>query len=83
MITYKKLIIKNEEEVEELDIEDIELLQSFGDIWFRESTLDSAIVFSHRENELKYKAAKLSKTVDWIIREYEGELYLIPLKKDC
>ena len=82
MIKYKKLKIKNEEDVDELDINDIEPLNSFGDIHFK-SCLFPAILYSHSENEMKYKTAKLSKNVDWIIREYEGELYLIGLKKDC
>ena len=82
MIKYKKLKIKNEEDVEELDIKNIEVLDSFGDIGFRH-TFGSAIVFSHYENELKNKVAKLSKNADWMIREYEGEFYLIALKKEC
>ena len=81
MITYKKLIIKNEE-VEEIDIDDIEVLNSFGDISFR-NIPDYAILYPFEENIVKGKVAKLSTRVDWIIREYEGELYLIPLKKDC
>ena len=82
MIKYKKLKIKNEEEIEELDIGDIISLKTFGDILFRYAS-GSAMIYSYRENELKGKVAKLSKDVDWIIREYEGELYLIPLKKNC
>lgn len=82
MVTYKKLKIKNEENVEELNISDIEPLDSFGDIPFQYGSV-SAIVFSYAKNELKAKVAELSKKVDWIIREYEGELYLIALKKDC
>ena len=82
MIKHKKIKIKNEEDVEELNIENIEELHSFGDISFQNRD-GSAIVFSYKRNELKNKTAKLSKNVDWIIREYEGEFYLIALKKDC
>lgn len=81
MIKYKKLKIKNEEEVEELNIENIEELHTFGDVSFQNRD-GSAIVFSYKRNELKNKTAKLSKKADWIIREYEGELHLIALKKD-
>ena len=85
MIKYEKLKIKNEEDIEELDINDIEPLESFGDIRFKKHMpfINTAIVYAFGENELKGKVAKLNKRVDWIIREYEGELYLIPLKKDC
>ena len=86
MIKYKKIKIKNEEDAEELNINDIEPLHSFGDIRFRdgyETYHNSAIVFSYSENPLHCKVAKLNKKVDWIIREYEGELYLISLKRDC
>lgn len=82
MRTYKKLIIRNEEEVEELDINNIITLKSFGDVLFRYSS-GIAIAHSFLENKLKGKVAKLDKDVDWIIREYKGELYLISLKKDC
>ena len=82
MIKYKKLKIKNEKEVEELDIDDIITLKSFGDVLFR-YTSGTAISYSHLENELQHKVAKLSRKADWMIREYEGELYLIALKKDC
>ena len=83
MIEYKKLKIKNKKEIEELDIDNIEILESFGDICFKELS-GSAIVYSYARNELKAKAAKLSSKADWIIREYEGKLYLIALKKkDC
>ena len=85
MIKYKKLKIKNEEDIEELDIKDIEPLKSFGDIQFKKHLpfINTAIVYAFWKNELKGKVAKLNKKVNWIIREYEGELYLIPLKKDC
>ena len=82
MIKYKKLKIKNEEDVDELDIDDIEPLNMFGDIHFK-SCIPPAIVYAHSKNKLDYKVAKLSKKTDWMIREYEGELYLIALKKDC
>ena len=84
MITYKKLKIKNEEEVEELNIDNIEELDAFGDIHFKNPDLvRGAIDYAYLPNILKYKVAKLSERRDWIIREYEGELYLIALKKDC
>ena len=85
METYKKVIIKNKEKPEELNIDDIEPLGRFHDTHFRDDPQceNPAIVFSYFENEFKYKVAKLSRKVDWIIREYEGELYLISLKKDC
>ena len=83
-IKYEKMIIKDERDIDELNVNDIEPLGSFGDIHFRR-TLDfsSAISFSHKNNELKYKVALLSKKVDWVIREYKENLYLIPLKNDC
>ena len=84
MIKYKKLKIKNEEEVEKLNINDIEVLNGFGDIRFRDiDAPNSAIVYAFFNTVLRGKAAKLSKKADWIIREYEGELYLIALKKGC
>lgn len=85
MIKYEKLKIKNIEETEELDIENIEPLNSFGDIHFKEhlKIINNAITWSYNNNALIYKAAKLNKSVDWIIREYEEDLYLIALKKDC
>ena len=85
MIKYKKLKIKNEKDIEELDIDDIESLDSFGDIRFKRfmHIVSNAITFSFLNNPLKHKVAKLSQAVDWTIREYEGELYLIALKKDC
>ena len=84
MKKYEKLIIKNEE-TEILNINDIKPLERFHDIHFHDDTIgeNHAIVFSFFDNELKYKVAKLSRKADWIIREYEGELYLISLKKDC
>lgn len=84
MIKYKKLKIKNEEKVDELDINDVEPLDSFGDIHFKNHMhiIDNAIIYPYYSNLLKYKAAKLNSNVDWIIREYEGELYLIALKKN-
>ena len=81
---YKKLVIRNKE-TEEIDLSDIKDLENFDDIRFRldlEIGESHAIVFSFFDNALKYKAAKLSKGADWIIREYEGELYLIALKKN-
>lgn len=83
MIIYKKIEIKNEEDVDEIEIDDIEPITAFGDIHFLR-TLDfhSAIAYSYDDNELKHKVAKLNKSRDWIIREYKGELYLIALKKD-
>ena len=83
MIKYKKLKIKNGEEVEELDIDDIEPLEEFEHIHFKNYSLDPfyAIGYSYDENELKTKVAKLTNEVDWVIREYEGKLYLIALKK--
>lgn len=83
-IKYEKIIIKDETDIDELNMNDIEPLSSFGDINFlRTLDFSSAISFSHKNNELKYKVALLSKKVDWVIREYKEELYLIPLKKDC
>lgn len=83
-IKYEKIIIENERDIDELNVNDIEPLSSFGDINFRRIIdFSSAITFSHKNNELKYKVALLSKKVDWMIREYKGELYLIALKKDC
>lgn len=80
---YKKLKIKNNEEAEELDINDIEVLDSFGDARFKWRIGEGAIVFSYKKNILKNKVARLSKKANWIIREYDDELYLIALKKDC
>lgn len=88
MIEYKKLKLENED-IEELDIDDIDSLDSFGDINFymdrvKLKSRGPAIFFSYAENELRYKTARLSKKADWIIREYKNKLYLIPLKKiDC
>ena len=80
--TYKKLVIRNKE-TEEIDIDDIKDLEKFDDIRFRSNLEEShAIVFSFFENALKYKTAKLSNEAEWVIREYEGELYLIALKKN-
>lgn len=84
MRAYKKLVIRDKE-TEEIDINDIKDLEKFDDIRFcidSEIGESHAIVFSFFDNALKYKAAKLSKGADWVIREYEGELYLIALKKN-
>ena len=87
MIEYEKIKIKNEEDIEELDLDDIEPLASFADIHFLNHMriINNAIVFGYKGNKLGHRAAKLNRNVDWIIREYKENLYLIPLKKkkDC
>ena len=84
MIKYKKLRIKNEEEVEELDIDDIEPINSLNfrvPFFATKSIATSAMYIS--DDPIKSKMVRLSTRVDWIIRKYKGDLYLIPLKKDC
>ena len=85
MIKYMKLKIKNTEETEELDINDIESLDRLSDVQFenRIRFINSAMVRSYFDSDLQHRVVRLNKNADWIIREYEGELYLIPLKKDC
>ena len=83
MRTYKKLRIKNEEDTEEIELAEIEELNNFSDVRFRWiDAPNSAIVHAFFDNVLKGKVVKLSKKANWIIREYEGELYLIALKKN-
>lgn len=81
MIKYKKLKIKNIEE--ELDVNDIDSLDRFNDIPFANhmGIINSAMVYSYIDSDLKHRIVRLNKNADWIIREYEEELYLIPLKK--
>lgn len=84
MVKYKKLKIKNDEDVEEIDIDDIEELSYFPDVHFKHrEEPNSAMTHAYYNNTLQSKTAKLSTEVDWIIREYHDNLYLIALKKDC
>ena len=43
--------------------------------------IHNAIIRSYIGKDLKHRVARLNENADWIIREYERELYLIPLKK--
>ena len=85
MIKYKKLKIKNTEKTEELDINDMESLNILSDVQFenRIHFINNTMVRSYFDSDLEHRVIKLNKNADWVIREYEGELYLIPLKKDC
>lgn len=77
MIEYEKIKIKNEENIEELDLDDIESLTSFADVHFLKHMhiVSNAIVFEYGENKLGHKAAKLNRNVDWIIRDTK-EIYI-------